>query len=221
MNTKTTASLLVLAPALTACTFGAAPTPSPTRAPSQPPTATPSRSPTSQATTGAISGPSSAPTGPAGSAGTTVDGRQFVSVSVTDNGSPRPLVQATTIRLAFQDGTLTASGGCNVISGNYSVEDGELVFSGASMTEMGCEQNRMAQDDWLIGILGSRPLLALDGDDLVLSADTTTITLLDRETAEPDQPLAGPTWLLTSIISGDAVSSVPAGVVATLTFGED
>ena len=47
------------------------------------------------------------------------------------------------------------------------------------------------------------------------------MTLLDKEVAEPDQPLVGPTWTLSSIISGDAVSSVPQGVTATIKFNED
>src|SRR5690606_13499896 len=45
---------------------------------------------------------------------------------------------------------------------------------------------------------------------------------LDREVAEPDRALAGATWQVESLyLSGDAVSSVPAGATASLTFEED
>jgi heat shock protein HslJ len=89
------------------------------------------------------------------------------------------------------------------------------------MTEMACPEPRMAQDQWLVEFLESDPTLALDGDNLTLTSDDTTITLLDSEVAEPDLTLTGQTWTLTSLISGDAVSSVPMGVVATLAFGDD
>ena len=45
--------------------------------------------------------------------------------------------------------------------------------------------------------------------------------LLDREVAEPDLNIVGPTWTVESIIHGDAVSSVPAGAIATLVFKAD
>ena len=79
----------------------------------------------------------------------------------------------------------------------------------------------MAQDDWLVTMLGSEPKLTLNGDELTLTSGETVISLLDAEVAEPDQPLAGPTWTLTSLITGDAVSSVPEGVIANITFNDD
>ena len=131
------------------------------------------------------------------------------------------MVAGTRIRLTFQDDSLSANAGCNIIGGSYEIEDGKLVFSGASMTEMACEEPRMAQDDWLVSFLGSEPTLTIDGDNLTLTDGTVTIALLDSEVAEPDKQLTGRTWTLSSLIEGDAVSSVPAGVIATLAFGED
>jgi heat shock protein HslJ len=212
MNTKTL-TLLCLTVTLAACTAAGPASPAPTRPPSQPPTVGPTAPPTSP--------PTSSPTNPPASSGASLDGRQFLSVTVTDGGNARPLVPGTVIRLTFQDGSLSANAGCNTIGGTYTVEDGVLVFQGGGMTEMGCPEPRMAQDDWLVAFLGSEPTLTLDGDDLVLTAGPLEITLLDSEVAEPVQPLAGPTWTLTSIIIGDAVSSVPADVVATIQFDEN
>jgi len=45
--------------------------------------------------------------------------------------------------------------------------------------------------------------------------------LVDRTIAEPDLNIVGTTWTVTSITEGDAVSSVPAGAVATLAFNND
>ena len=66
-----------------------------------------------------------------------------------------------------------------------------------------------------------RPALTLAGNDLKLTSPAASITLLDREVADPDRPLVGPIWTVVSVISGDAVSSVMEGVVATITFQAD
>lgn len=151
----------------------------------------------------------------------TLEGRTFLSTSVTDDGVARQLVAQTRIRLSFADGQLGASVGCNIYAAAYRIADGRLVASGGSMTEMGCDEDRAAQDEWLFSFLGSSPSITLDGNDLVLERDGTVITLLDREIADPDLALIGPTWTVVSIISGDAVSSIPDNVVATFKFLAD
>jgi heat shock protein HslJ len=139
-------------------------------------------------------------------------------VTVTNHGVEQPLVPGTSIRLSFINGQLSASAGCNIFGGTYRLDDGVLIVDGGGMTEMGCDEPRMAQDDWLFGLLGARPTLSLDGDNLQLTSVDTTISLLDREIAEPDQPLVGTTWKLTSIISGETASSIPDEVPATILF---
>jgi heat shock protein HslJ len=153
--------------------------------------------------------------------GPPLDGTEWLSTAVTQDGADRPLVDGTQIRLSFTDGQLSASAGCNTMGGGYRFEGGRLVFEGGGMTEMGCDDERHAQDDWLFGFLGSRPSIAQDGDTLTLSANGTVIELQDREVAEPDLPLTGAAWTVDSIISGDAVSSVPGNAVATLVFTDD
>ena len=153
--------------------------------------------------------------------GATLDGRTFLSTAITDAGDDRPLVDDTQIRLAFADGQVGASAGCNTIGGTYRVVDGRLQWDGGSMTEMGCDPDRHAQDDWLSEFLGSDPQVALDGDDLTLTSGGVVMTLLDREVADPDLPLVGTTWTVTSIFTGDAVSTIPDGAIATFEFAAD
>jgi len=150
-----------------------------------------------------------------------LDGRTFLSTSVTEDGAAHRLVAGTQIRLSFTDGRVGASVGCNIYGATYRIQDGRLVASGGSMTEMGCDEDRAAQDEWLFAFLGSNPSTTLNGDELRLESAGTIITLLDREVADPDLPLVGPTWKVVSVISGGAVSSVPAGVVASLIFQAD
>jgi heat shock protein HslJ len=158
--------------------------------------------------------------GPAAAA--PLDGRTFLSTKITDKGADRPLVPGTSIQITFsKDGQLGVSAGCNHMGGTYRLDGGTLRFDGGAMTEMGCDQPRHDQDDWVFGFLGSRPTVALAGNDLTLTAGDVVIRLLDREIADPDLPLVGPTWTVTSIIAGDAVSSIPDGAAATLKFTAD
>jgi heat shock protein HslJ len=153
--------------------------------------------------------------------GPALDGSEWLSIAVTEDGADRPLVDGTQIRLSFADGQLAAAAGCNTVGGSYRIDGERLIFEGGAMTEMGCDEERHAQDDWLVSFLGSGPTMAQSDDKLTLTSDVTVITLQDREVAEPDLPLTATTWTVDSIISGDAVSSVPNGAVATLDFTDD
>jgi heat shock protein HslJ len=154
-----------------------------------------------------------------GSAG--IDGREFLSVRVMEGDAERPLVEGTRIRLSFRDGDLGASAGCNSLGATYRMDGDLLVVDGGTMTEIGCDEALQAQDDWLFDFLASRPTLALSGSDLSLAGGGAVIELQDREVADPDRPLVGQTWTLDTIMGGEAASSVPGGVEATLDFAAD
>jgi heat shock protein HslJ len=189
--------------ALVACTTGPAATP--TASPSQTPTSPPTASP--------------APTDAAAPAG--LDGRTFLSVSITDGGEDRPLVDGTRISLSFDGANIGANAGCNQMSGAYSLDGDVIVVDTMVTTEMACDPALMDQDQSLADFLTSRPTFTLSGNDLVLTSGETVMTMLDEEEATPDQALVGTVWTLDSVIDGDAVSSVPMGVVATLEFADD
>ncbi|MFC6420664.1 META domain-containing protein [Ornithinimicrobium tianjinense] len=150
-----------------------------------------------------------------------VAGRTFLSSGVTEDGAPRDLVEGTRVRLSFTDEEISASAGCNTMGGTFRIIDGTLLVGDLAMTEMGCPDGLAEQDTWLAGLLGAEPALSLEEDTLTLTTGSTVLTLQDREVADPDLPLQGTVWRLDSFISGDAVSSVPAGVEASLTFGPD
>jgi len=160
--------------------------------------------------------------GSGGPSGGDLDGRTFLSTSVLEHGAERPLVSGTQIRLGFADGGISVQAGCNTIGGEYVLDGGVLHLPGPmSMTEMGCDPDRMAQDEWISRFLGSAPRVGLDGARLTLSGSGTVIELLDREVADPDRPLIGTSWHLESIVQGEGVSSVPAGLGATIEILED
>lgn len=146
-----------------------------------------------------------------------LSGRTFVSTEVAG----RQLVAGSEIRLSFDGDNLGVSGGCNQLGGTWSIDGDVLVVPpNMIMTEMACDPPElMEQDSWVASFLSARPAVALDGDTLTLSGGDVTVTLLDREVAEPDRPLGGTPWEVESLVSADAVSSLPAGVrVPTLQF---
>jgi heat shock protein HslJ len=151
----------------------------------------------------------------------TLNGREFVSNGITDGGVRFDLVPGTRVRLTFTDTHVSASAGCNIFGATYRIEGGRLVIDGGAMTEMGCDEARNKQDEWLFTFLGSKPGATLAATDFTLDNGRTIMRLVDRTIAEPDLNIVGPKWTVTSIIDGDAVSSIPAGATATLVFGND
>jgi heat shock protein HslJ len=160
---------------------------------------------------GACAAGSSSP--PDGTGGPGLDGRTFLSSGIVG----RILVAGSRIRIAFRDGQVSASGGCNSMSGSYRIDGDRLVAGSLATTEMGCDEPLMAQDTWLADLLDGATI-ALDGDSLVLAKGGVRLTMEDREIADPDRPLLGTRWVVDGLISGDAVSSMPVGVTAALTF---
>lgn len=152
---------------------------------------------------------------------TDFDGRTFLSQSATDGGRPKDLVAGTQVVLRFADGRLTASAGCNILGGTYSLDGDALRVGALSTTEMACDRELMVQDEWLAELLMSAPVVALDGDTLTISGATAGLVLLDREVADPDRPLVGTTWTVDTLLEGDTASSIPDGIAVELRFGED
>jgi heat shock protein HslJ len=101
-------------------------------------------------------------------------GREFSSTAVQGHD----LVPGTRVRLAFnKDGTLGAGAGCNSMGGRWSLDGTTLRVEISQMTEMGCPDERFAQDDWLIDWLASGLTATIDGDELVLTGAGVTMTL--------------------------------------------
>ena len=150
-----------------------------------------------------------------------LDGREFLSVEISEGNAARALVAGTRISLRFTTTELSANAGCNGLGGTYRIEVGKLVYERGAQTLMGCEPPLEAQDAWLIDFLDSDPMAVLAGNELLLTNGSISMRLLDREVAEPDLNIAGPTWTVESLLQGDTVSSVPEGVSATLVFKAD
>ncbi len=151
-----------------------------------------------------------------------VDGRTFLSVSVTADNEPMSLVPRTQLSLSFLDSRIAANAGCNTMGGDASTDGGVLVLgNGLAMTEMGCDNNRMEQDAWFSKLLSAEPLVALDGNTLTLESKGTVVTMTDDEVASPDRSLTGTEWTLSGVVEGNTATSVVARPKVTLLFAEN
>ncbi|MET7403021.1 META domain-containing protein [Dactylosporangium sp. NPDC005572] len=145
-------------------------------------------------------------------------GTTYTATAVTEQGAPRPLADGTRIELRFmRDGRLIASAGCNQLSGKARIAAERLRVDELASTEIGCDPARHEQDRWLAAFLERGPAWRLAGDRLTLDAGGTTLDLV----AGTPRPLAGPRWVVDTLVTGEVAGSVPAGVEAWLTFGTD
>jgi heat shock protein HslJ len=150
-----------------------------------------------------------------------LDGRTFLSTSVTEAGKPRPLVAGTRITLRFGGGQVHAEAGCNLMSGPVRFSGDRLVVGDLAVTEKGCAPELHAQDQWLNKLLRASPTWRLTGSQLALTDGGTEVRMDDRVVADPDRPLAGTRWEVDTIIDKGAAGSVPAGKKAFLVFETD
>jgi heat shock protein HslJ len=141
-----------------------------------------------------------------------LDGHTYLSTATTGV----TLVPGSQVTLTFKDGSLSASGGCNSMGGGYTLTGDKLTTGQMMSTEMACAEPLMKQDQWLADFL-SDVTVSQNGDTITLNDGSgVTMTLQDKETATPDKPIEGTLWVLDGIVTGEAVSSVPAGVVASI-----
>ena len=90
-----------------------------------------------------------------------------------------------------------------------------------SGTEMGCGNGLMEQDTWLVSFFTSSPTVEHNGDTLIIANNEATLTFIDDEIANPDQPLTGLTWLIDTYIDGEVATAYNLEELPTLIFSDD
>ena len=124
------------------------------------------------------------------------------------------------VTLVFEDGQASGRAACNSYGGAYDAgDDGSLSFEGFAVTQMACEPELMTLESAYLEALGTVTGFAVDGK-LTLHGDGIDLTF-DEEVPPVALPLVGTTWTLTTIASGDAVSSVLNGTEVTAEFTAD
>ncbi|MEE2031192.1 META domain-containing protein [Rhodococcus chondri] len=146
-------------------------------------------------------------------------GRTFVSTTVT--GAPIP-GDGPLIMEFPEPGRIAATAGCNHAIGAVDLAEGIVTAGDLAMTLMACPPPRDGADRWLSALFASHPRWSLDGDVLTLDRGAGSISLTDKKVVDPDRPLIGTEWALTSLRTASAI--VTPGTQAqtpTLTVAED
>ena len=145
-------------------------------------------------------------------------GRTFISVQVEGDQIPG----GGPLTVGFDGNRISTYAGCNHGSGTADLSGGRISTQ-LAMTMMACPPPVGDSDAWVSKFFDAKPTWSLSGDDLTLHTDTTTVTLRDKKVADPDHPLTGTTWQVTSLVSARAVTTSVALEQAkpTLTIGDD
>jgi heat shock protein HslJ len=164
-------------------------------------------------------------TGDGGVGGGSTDANDLIGVTwVLDDASVAGLVDEVPpgahVTVTFEEGQAHGTAACNGYGGAYEAsDDGSLSFAGFAVTEMGCDPPLMTLESAYLEVLGGVTSFEV-GDTLRLSNGETTLSF-SRDVPPEPLPLVGTTWTLTSIFSGDAVSSVVSGTEVTAVFATD
>jgi heat shock protein HslJ len=131
------------------------------------------------------------------------------------------LLDGTTVHLSVTDTDLSVTARCNHMGGSYKIDDDRLIVGSMFQTEMGCDAERHAQDDWLQAFFASQPHVALRGNELTLSNDSSSLVFLDREVADPDRPLQGTVWEINTYTEGEGAMGLMGIEAPRVTFAAD
>jgi heat shock protein HslJ len=126
------------------------------------------------------------------------------------------------VTLSFEDGQAHGSAACNSYGGTYRAgDDGSLSFGGFAVTQMACDPPVMTLESAYLEVLaGVTGFEVGSGGDLSLSNGEATLSF-SRDVPPEASPLVGTAWTLTSISSGDAVTSIVSGTEITTGFAPD
>lgn len=149
-------------------------------------------------------------TAAAGSGTLAVEGNAYVAQSAEGITIP----EGANLRIEFGTDAITVTGGCNTMSGSYSIAGDTLTVGAMMSTQMACDDALMTLDQDVAKLLAASPTLTQDGDTLTITMGSNVLVL----TQEAALPVEGTTWTVTATMSKDAISSVPADAVATLVF---
>jgi heat shock protein HslJ len=136
----------------------------------------------------------------------------------TDQGQPVPIVAGSRITLNVDGTQVGGSAACNTYGGTIQITASSVVVSALSMTEMACQENLMASEAAYLAALPRVTTATLSGNSLVLSGPNVELRYT-RVSPLADAELIGTSWILESLISGEAVSSTVGE--ATLELSDD
>lgn len=131
-----------------------------------------------------------------------------------------PTADGHRITLTIQGDQVSGISACNHYGGTVAIAGDAIRVSALSMTEMACADDRaMESEAAYLAALATVVGWARDGDTLTLGGPQAELTF-GLQPPVADEEIVGTTWVLESLILGDAVSSV-LGDGATLELRPD
>jgi heat shock protein HslJ len=154
-----------------------------------------------------------------GGGATSLDGEWLLQAG-TNQGVAIPIVAGSRVTLKVDGTQVGGSAACNSYGGTIQVSGSSIVISALAQTEMACVDNRlMTLESAYLAALPRTTTVARSGNSLLLTGPQVEL----RFTLIPpvaNANLVGTTWLLDSLITGEAVSST-VGERVTLQFSGD
>ncbi len=145
-------------------------------------------------------------------------GSSWVGREIFVSGAAVGVLADTPPRLEFgADGALAGTTGCNSLFGTVRLTADAIAVDGLGMTEMGCPEPLASQEARVSAILQNADRWSLADDVLTIGAadGSGAIELVPPEPAVPPG-LASTTWVLDTVVEGDAASTPVRGTRVTL-----
>ena len=143
----------------------------------------------------------------------------WVLVQGSHEGNALPMPADALIDMRIDGAMVGGTAACNSWFGEVAIGERSMSFSGVGQTEMACEEDRMAAERAYLAALADVAAFEVAADTLTLRGPGVEL-VFSRQAPVADADLVGTTWLLDSIVEGDAVSST-VGADAHLVFGVD
>lgn len=137
----------------------------------------------------------------------------------THDGATLPIIADSPITMTIDGAQVGGRAACNTYGGTIDIDGASVTIGAMSMTEMGCDQPVMAAEAAYVAALADVTDAERSDAELRLHGDGVE---LNYSLIPPvaDAELIGTTWILDSLISGNAVATV-GGDPATLEFTDD
>ncbi len=155
----------------------------------------------------------------------TVDG-SWVLTSGHLDGVPIALVDGWDVTMTIDGATIGGTAACNGYGGSVAVGDefelgGSFSVGELSWTEMGCEPTVMEFEQQFLQALQAVDSYELAGTLTLGQAGAGTSLIFEPLPPVPTADIIGTTWVLDTVIEGDAATNVPGTENATLTLKAD
>lgn len=144
---------------------------------------------------------------------------EWVLVAGDVDGAPLMLLDSHPVTLQVDGSDVSGTAACNSYFG--ALIEGPLLFEGFGVTEMGCDPPEAMDVEFaFLQALIRTTSAAASGDELTLTGEGVELRF-SAVPPTPDAELTTTTWLLDTIIDGDAASSILADTAPELRLDEE